>query len=120
MRGKWRIVATLVATSGLVLAAAPAQAGKTVKKNVSIGDYFFAPKKVTVKENTVVLWHWPKAGGDSHDVYLKKGPKGVKHFHSDIFSADASYKQKLKVPGTYSVICTLHPDVMKLTIVVKK
>jgi plastocyanin len=117
--GKWRVTAAIAAALGLVLAVAPAQAGKTVKKNIEIGDYYFAPKKLTVKKDTTVIWRWPAAGGDSHDVALKKGPKGVKKFRSEIFSADVSYKQKLKVPGTYSIICTLHPDTMRLTITVK-
>jgi plastocyanin len=117
--GKWRAITAVFAVLGLGLAVTPAQAGKTVRKNIAIGDYYFAPEKLTVKKNTYVIWHWPKAGGDSHDVALKKGPKGVKKFRSDIFAADESYKQKLSVAGRYSIICTLHPDTMKLTITVK-
>jgi plastocyanin len=120
--GKWRSIAAVVlAVLGLGGAlVVPAQAGKTVKKNIKIGDYFFAPEKLTVKSGTYVIWHWPKIAGDQHDVYLKKGPKGVKRFRSEILSADVSYKKKLTVPGKYSIICSLHPDTMKLTITVKK
>jgi plastocyanin len=119
--GKWRSIAAVVlAVLGLGGAlVVPAQAGKTVKKNIKIGDYFFAPEKLTVKSGTYVIWHWPKIAGDQHDVYLKKGPKGVKRFRSEILSADVSYKKKLTVPGKYSIICSLHPDTMKLTITVK-
>ena len=119
--GKWRAIAAVsLAVLGLGGAVvAPAQAGKTVKKNIKIGDYYFAPEKLTVKKGTVVIWHWPKIAGDQHDVKLKKGPKGAKKFQSDIFAADVSYKQTLKVAGKYSIICSLHPDTMKLTITVK-
>jgi plastocyanin len=117
--GKWRVTAAIAAVLGLGLAVAPAQAGKTYKKTIEIGDYYFAPKTATVKKNTIVTWRWPAAGGDSHDVALKKGPKGVKKFRSEIFSADVTYRQRLKVAGKYSIICTLHPDTMKLTITVK-
>jgi plastocyanin len=116
---KWKSITAILAVVGLGLAVTPAQAGKTVKKNIEIGDYYFAPEKLTVKKNTYVIWHWPKIAGDSHDVLLKKGPKGVKKFQSEIFSADVSYKKKLTVPGKYSIICSLHPDTMRLTITVK-
>jgi plastocyanin len=119
---RWRSIAAVVlAVFGLGGAlVVPAQAGKTVKKNIKIGDYYFAPAKLTVKSGTYVIWHWPKIAGDQHDVYMKKGPKGVKRFRSEILSADVSYKKKLTVPGKYSIICSLHPDTMRLTITVKK
>jgi plastocyanin len=100
----------------------PAQAAtkKVVKKTVSIGDYYFTPEKLTVKKDTYVYWKWPKGGGDGHDVVLVKGPKGAKKFASDVFFADESFRQKLKVPGTYRIICSLHETQMKQTIVVKR
>ena len=55
---------------------------------------------MTVKRNTIVVWKWPAGGGDAHDVVLKKGPKGVKRFASEVFLADEIYRKRLKVPGT--------------------
>lgn len=114
-------VAALAAT-GLTAAIVPAQAGTTrvVKKSVEVGDYYFAPAKMTVKKDTYVYWKWPKAGGDGHDVVLVRGPRGVKKFASDVFFADEVYRRKLKVPGTYRIVCSLHEDQMKQTIVVKR
>jgi plastocyanin len=114
-------VAALAAT-GLTAAVVPAQAGqrKVVKKSVAIGDYYFAPAKLTVKRDTYVYWKWPAGGGDGHDVVLTKGPKGAKKFASDVFFADEKFRQKLKVAGTYRIVCSLHPDEMKQTIVVKR
>jgi plastocyanin len=114
-------VAALAAT-GLTLAVVPAQAGKSkvVKRSVAIGDYYFAPAKLTVKKDTYVYWKWPSGGGDGHDVVLTKGPKGAKKFSSDVFFADEKYRRKLTVPGTYRIVCSLHPDQMKQTIVVKR
>jgi plastocyanin len=83
-------------------------------------DYYFSPAKMTVKKDTTVVWRWPAGGGDSHDVVLRKGPRGARKFASDIYSADESFPQKLKVPGKYLIVCTLHEEDMKLTIVVKK
>jgi len=110
-----------VCAAGLTLAVAPAQAGKTpIKRTVEVEDYFFSPRKMTVKKNTIVVWRWPAAGGDGHDVVLAKGPRGVKRFASEVFFADEVYRKRLKVPGRYSIVCSLHPDDMKQTITVKR
>jgi plastocyanin len=117
---KARIIAVAaLAASGLTLALAPAQAGTSKKRVVDIGDYYFAPAKMTVKRNTIVVWRWPEGGGDAHDVVLRKGPKGVKKFASEVYLADEVYRKRLKVPGRYSIICSLHPDEMRQTITVK-
>jgi plastocyanin len=115
-------VAASLAATGLALAVVPAQAGntKSVRKTVKLGDYYFSPAKLTVKKGTTVVWKWPSGGGDGHDVVLRKGPRGAKRFASDIFFAGESYPQKLTVPGTYSIVCSLHEDQMRQTIVVKR
>src|SRR5688572_13957133 len=119
-KGKWRVAAAALAgVAVLAPAVTPAQGAKTTKKVVEVGDYFFSPEKMTVKKNTVVVWRWPEGGGDAHDVYLEKGPKGVKKFQSEVLIADVTYRQKLKKAGTYKIVCTLHPDTMRQTIKVK-
>jgi plastocyanin len=99
--------------------AAAAAAGK--KKTVELGDNYFLPKTLKVARNTTVTWRWPgfEAAGDVHDVKLKSGPKGVKKFHSESAATDYRFKRKLKVAGTYKIICTLHEE-MKMTIKVRK
>ena len=74
-----------------------------------------------VKKGTKVTWRWPgfDQGGDVHDVKLRKGPKGVKKFHSEAASTDYSFKRKLTVPGTYKIVCTLHEE-MRMTVKVRK
>ena len=122
MRSARTIAVALVAATGLSLAIVPAQAGraKTKKVTVEVGDYYFTPKRLTVKKNTIVVWKWPTAGGDAHDVVLTKAPRGVKKWASDVFLADETYRKRLKVQGRYSILCSLHPDVMKQTITVKR
>jgi plastocyanin len=102
------------------LAVIPMASGATrkpVKKTVRVGDYFLTPKKLTVPPNSTIAWKWND--GDSHNVTLRKRPKGVKAFHSAIASSDYTYRHKLVKKGTYVVICTLHPDTMRQTITVK-
>ena len=116
---KARAVTAVVAGAALLVSAAPAVAAP--KKTVKLGDNYYTPKTLKVKSGTTVTWKWPgfEMAGDVHDVKLKSGPKHVKKFHSQPASSDYSFKRKLKVVGTYKIVCTLHED-MRMTIKVKK
>jgi plastocyanin len=109
---------TAVLAGVALLGAAPAQAAP--RKTIHIGDNFFLPDAVKVKRGTIVTWKWPgfEEAGDVHDVKLKSGPKGVKKFHSEPASTDYSFKRKLKTPGKYKIVCTLHEE-MRMTIRVR-
>ncbi len=86
------IAAAVVALGALVVApASQAVSSKVVKKTVKIGDNFFSPDSLKVPKNAKVTWRWPKNPGDVHDVYLRKGPKGVKKFHSDLAASGYSF-----------------------------
>jgi plastocyanin len=109
---------TAVLAGAALLSGGPAQAAR--HKTIHIGDNFFTPDSVKVKKGTIVTWKWPgfDEAGDVHDVKLKSGPKHVKKFHSEAASTEYSFKRKLKVPGKYKIICTLHED-MRMTIRVR-
>jgi plastocyanin len=119
-----RTLALTLALSVAALAALPAEAG-TPRKTVEVGDYFFAPAKQTVTGKTRFTWKWPRTGGDTHDVKLKSGPRGLSRkfkrgFQSDLVSSDYSFARTLSVPGKYTIICTLHEDDMTQVITVKR
>jgi plastocyanin len=101
--------ALLLAGVALLLGAAPAQAAK---KTVRIYDNYFLPDALTVKRDTVVVWRWPGSdeAGDVHDVKLKSGPRGVKKFQSEPAATDYSFRRRLKKPGRYRIVCTLHEE----------
>jgi plastocyanin len=113
-----KIAASALAVAAVALAPAAAGAGaashkkkkhtKSVTKTVGIHDNYYEPAKLTVREGTIVKWQWPITTGDTHDVTLKKGPKGVKKFQSEIAASDYSYKYRFKVAGKYHIICSLH------------
>jgi plastocyanin len=113
-----RVLIAVLAAAALI-SAATAQGAAT--KTVTIGDNYFAPKTLKVKQGTKVAWRWPgfDEGGDVHDVKLKSGPKGVKKFHSEAASTDYTFKRRLTKPGTYKIVCTLHEE-MRMTIRVRK
>jgi plastocyanin len=112
-----RVVLALVAGVALLSAAPAHGAAKTVR----IYDNYFLRDALTVKRGTTVVWRWPGAdeAGDVHDVKLKSGPKGVKRFHSEAASTNYSFRRKLRVPGRYRIVCTLHQE-MTMTIRVKR
>jgi plastocyanin len=113
-------VLTVVAGVAL-LSAAPAQAAAPKGKTVRIFDNYFLPDAVKVKRGATVTWRWPgfDEAGDVHDVKLKSGPKGVKKFHSEAAATDYTFKRRLKVPGKYRIVCTLHEE-MRMTIRVRR
>ena len=97
--------------AGRLAGAARASAASVgPKRTITISDYYYSPGKVTVKRGTTLVWRWPAGGGDSHDVELLKGPKGVRPFASDIANTGYAFKRKLTKPGTYVFDCSLHPE----------
>jgi plastocyanin len=96
------IAAVLAFTPG-----AGAGGGKTVK----LGDNFFKPSKTSVATGTKVKFKW--TGSNKHNVAKKKGPGGS--FQSTTTSArGVQFAKKFKKAGTYKLICTVHPNDMKL------
>jgi plastocyanin len=110
--------ALVVLAGAVLLSAAPAEGAS---KTVRIYDNYFLNDALTVARGTTVVWRWPgyEAAGDVHDVKLKAGPKGAKKFQSEAASTDFTFRRKLKVPGRYRIVCTLH-DEMKMTIKVRR
>jgi plastocyanin len=114
----------LLALGACALApAAMAGGGTPAKKtyNVKVRDDYYSPIKQKIKKGDSVKWAWGNINIDSHDVTLKKGPKGVKRadFRSISGAIGITFKRKFTVKGTYNFYCTIHPDVMKMDVVVK-
>jgi plastocyanin len=110
------VVGALTAT-GVVGALAK---GKKPEK-VKVLDNFYKPTNVKIKKGKKVSWKWGQ-DFNSHNVTLKKGPKGVKKskFTSQTSSAEGfKFTKKFKKPGKYNFYCTIHPDIMKMTVKVK-
>jgi plastocyanin len=119
-------LAIAVAAAAVPLVVVPASGAGTLAKaktvHVKVRDDYFSPTKVKVKKGDKVKWAWGNVNTDSHDVTLQKGPKGVKirDFRSISGAIGITFKRKFTVPGTYNFYCTIHPDIMKMDVVVKK
>lgn len=95
-----------------VLAVSGSQAATT--KTVKVDDYRFTPKTLTVKKGTTVKWVW--VGEADHDVRVVTGPGS--DFASKVMTT-GSYKRKFTRKGTYKIDCSLHAQIMKMTVKVK-
>ena len=113
MRRFIAIVAALSA-AGVLMVASGASGRAT--KTVDVGDNFFAPKDLKIKEGDKLSFNW--VGAEEHDVARAKGPG--KFFESGpITGSGVQYSHKFKDAGKYKIICTLHQE-MKMNLEVKK
>jgi plastocyanin len=108
------------AVAAALVCAAPAAAGGPQHKTVKLFDNYYLPLKLTVNKGSTVTWKWPDdVAIDVHDVKLKSGPAGVRRFHSEPASSGYRFKRRLRKPGVYKIICTLHEE-MTMTIKVRR
>ncbi len=122
------LVAALVAGTALIpvsagLASADGGADRATRTpKVKVADDYFAPETVKVKAGSKVKFKWDGMNTNSHNVTLKKGPRGAKKkdFTSATGSIGIKFAPKFKKKGTYDFYCTIHPGTMQLTVKVKK
>lgn len=130
MRARLAVAAAVLALAGALAVTgsaaggggdAPAAAAKKrgPTKRVKVADNFFAPKRFAVKQGTTIRWRWSNANADSHDVFLRKGPRGVRRFQSPPAATFFTYKRKLTKPGVYKLLCTFHEG-MTMRVTVRK
>jgi plastocyanin len=93
-----------------LLIAAPAGAAT---RSVRLRDNFFKPRTVTVSKGTVVKWNW--RGSNLHNVTVRRGPR---HFHS-ADKTGGSFKRRMRVRGTYRIVCTIHAPGMRMKLIVQ-
>lgn len=129
MRRTLTIITALVALTALAM---PATGVAAKNKTVKVKDDFFKPDLVKVKKDAKVKFKWNDMNVNTHNVTLKKGPKGVKKSKpctggkitkcnkSGSGAIGIKFNPKFNKKGTYDFICTIHPTVMKVTVKVKK
>ena len=111
MRRAVAIAATLVA--GLIVSN-PLAAGRA-SRTVDVGDDFFAPVEMTVKQDTTIRFNW--VGVETHNVY-GTGPGPT--FDSGPFDKPGiNFTRKFKRSGNYVIACTLHKE-MTMALRVKR
>nr|MDQ2806804.1 plastocyanin/azurin family copper-binding protein [Chloroflexota bacterium] len=73
-------------------------------------DFAFAPASITIDRGTTI--EWTNIGPTDHTVADDKVT-----WSSDILKAGQKYSHTFNTPGTITVICTLHPDMISTVIV---
>jgi plastocyanin len=128
MKRTLTIITALVALTALAM---PATGMAAKNKTVKVKDDFFSPTSVKVKKDAKVKFKWGSDNINTHNVTLKKGPKGVKKSKpctgGKITKCNKSgsgtlikFNPKFNKKGTYNFVCTVHPTTMKVKVVVKK
>jgi plastocyanin len=79
---------------------------------VTIVDYAFDPKDVTIKPGTTVRWTNTGQDKDGHSVTADDGS-----YDSGVLKEGDTYTHTYDAEGTFSYICSVHPS-MKGTVVV--
>jgi plastocyanin len=117
------VALTAIAVGALATAGAGSVRAKaTSPKIVKVKDDFYSPDSVRVKKLGKVRWDWTHVF-NNHNVTLLKGPSGVKKndFRSQTTSSPSySFTKKFKKVGKYRFYCTVHPDVMRMKVVVHR
>jgi plastocyanin len=117
--GENRVVrrASLLAVvfAALALSAASAGCGSSSSKSsgsqVKVADFSFSPKTIQVKPGTTVTW--TNQGQTEHTV------KGPGFFSAKALAHGAKYSFRFSKPGRFPYLCTLHPALMRGTVIVK-
>lgn len=107
--------------------AAKKKKKKPVTQIVKIADnYYYQPKNSTaplvvkLHAGDSIKWVWPSDVGDTHDVNLGSGPKGLKPWASPAYAARADFKKQFTKTGTYQLYCSFHQGEMVMTVKVTK
>jgi plastocyanin len=103
--------ASLIAAGALAGSSSGAAVHAAGVKHVTIADDFFTPTTVKIKHGGTVVWKW--TGSDQHNVH------DGKHHISSAFKTSGTFRHRFKKRGTYSFICEVHPQIMRMKVVVK-
>jgi plastocyanin len=89
---------------------APTKAPAPAVVYVKVVDFAFDPPSITIPAGTKVIW--TNIGPTEHTV----ADKDV-NWSSNILNKNDAYSHVFTQPGTVTVICTLHPDMVSTVIV---
>jgi plastocyanin len=103
-----RVSIGLLAVVALVAAPlllAPAADAHEITTHVTIAQYAFGPSSLTVHVGDTVVW--TNKDTVPHDVTTTSAPVSL---HSPTITTGNTWKYTFTVAGTYSYICSIHPD----------
>jgi hypothetical protein len=81
------------------------------RKTIRVSDFRYSKQRLRVRKGTKLRWKFDDLA--LHNVTLANGPRG---FASPNLDDGRTYREKLKVAGTYRLFCTLHPMQMSMEV----
>lgn len=82
---------------------------------VTIKDFAFKPKSMTVSTGAIVRWE--NMDSSPHRIMFTDTTGRDTGIESSVLSPSQSFSRKFDAPGTYPYYCTIHPE-MKGTVIV--
>jgi len=105
-----------VMAAGAALAVSGPAEAKRKPPTVTVGSNFYVAPFKSVKAGTKLRFKWERGGFDVHDVNVEKGPT---KFRSPLQAGGTFTSKKLK-SGKYVLVCSQHPEEMRMSLKVKK
>ncbi len=107
-----KLALSVFAAAALALAVAATAATPVVL----VKDDFFKPTRVVIKKGGQVTWRW--RGSNPHNVALK--PPGSRRVSKRSAIKDhGRYTTRLRKVGKWHVLCEVHPDTMRMRVIVR-
>jgi plastocyanin len=107
---KGLLVALGVLAAGRAIAAAPARPGQAALVQVQVRNFMFEPMQLKVPVGTTVTW--VNQDDEPHTIVSDAGL-----FHSSALDTGMSFAFRFDRPGTYHVICSIHPQMSAIVVV---
>lgn len=102
--GTVAMVVVAVASLAVAVAARPATV-RAATHSVSIVDFAFNPGSMTINVGDTVVW--TNTGEAPHTATSQSGPAA---FDSGRLETGQTFSFTFTVPGTYSYLCSIHPE----------
>jgi plastocyanin len=108
-----RRITGLIATIAVAGAALTPAVAAQPAKHYNVFEYSIGPHKLTINRGTRVTWTW--TGLKMHSVTVASGPASF----SSRIQTHGSYGHMFTRRGAYHLYCQVHPDTMRMTVVVR-
>jgi plastocyanin len=112
-----RSAASAIAIAALAALLSGGSAGAAAQTTVTVGDNFFAPASKSISAGTKVRFKW--IGNRRHNVKKSGGP-GAGFRSQTTRARGVNFSKRFGKAGVYRLICTVHPEEMKLKLTVRR
>jgi amicyanin len=95
-------LATALAVALAVMTGGPPTSAQAADTEVKIGNFTFAPQRITVKVGATVTWI-------NEDDIPHAVASSSRAFKSKALDSEDKFSFTFRTPGTYEYFCSLHP-----------